>query len=267
MASPQRENGHVRIANELFDEIVKLRLAGSEWQVLMFVIRKTYGWSKKSDFISLTQFQKETGLSRPRVCEAIARLVNKNILVKERGSVNKYMLQKDYDQWVVKENGLVKETELVKENGIASKGKRTRTSNENRTKSSKGNRTHNNHIKDNIKNIITKDNIADTRLKSLIDHHFQNYQRKFGKKYVVSGKKDADLLKKLLNNLSEEEIKKLNDVFFESDDEFVQKSGYTIGVFYSQINKLQISRSGRKEPKSWPALRRVAAKLAEEKPS
>ena len=56
MANPQRENGHVDIANEIMDKLCRYRIPGEVRQVMDTVFRKTYGWNKKADRISLSQF-------------------------------------------------------------------------------------------------------------------------------------------------------------------------------------------------------------------
>ncbi len=116
MENPQRENGHIEIANEIVEKLATFHLSGNEWQVFWVVIRKTWGWNKKEDAISLTQFQKETNLSRPSVKEAIDKLVGKKVLVvgkkelvvgkKELGT-NTYGFNKLYSQWVVGKKELV----------------------------------------------------------------------------------------------------------------------------------------------------------------
>jgi phage replication O-like protein O len=113
MASPQVENGHINIANELIDKFCSYRISGQEWQVLWVVIRKTWGWidkqtgsKKKVDSIPLSQFQNITGIDR-RKCHAILnRLVDKNIInkgVTQKGdrSIITYGFQKNYDLWKV----------------------------------------------------------------------------------------------------------------------------------------------------------------------
>ncbi len=64
MASPQKENGHLGIANELVDAFQLLHLSGNQWRLLWTILRFTYGWNKKVDNISLTTFEKCTGLNR-----------------------------------------------------------------------------------------------------------------------------------------------------------------------------------------------------------
>lgn len=134
MASPQKENGYVPIANELLERLVKTGLLGSEYQVLFFFIRKTYGFNKKEDKVSLTQFEKGTGVSRPTVVKALKNLVAQNILVKSALLV--YKLNKDYDTW------LVNTALLVKHNDIGSKDRLTSIGKDGLTKTSKDGLTH-----------------------------------------------------------------------------------------------------------------------------
>jgi phage replication O-like protein O len=58
MASPQLENGYTKIANELLDVLMRHPevMKGSLFQVIAVVWRKTYGWDKKEDSISISQF-------------------------------------------------------------------------------------------------------------------------------------------------------------------------------------------------------------------
>lgn len=145
MANPQKENGYVPIANELIENLVKTTLLGSEFRVLFFFIRKTYGFNKKEDKISLTQFEKGTRLSRPTVVKTLKNLVVKNILVKTAKLV--YSLNKDWEKWIV--NTAL----LVKHNDKGSKTRLTTIGKHGLTKTSKHGLTHKRHkdiLKDNI---------------------------------------------------------------------------------------------------------------------
>lgn len=61
-------------------------------------MRKTYGYQKKQDYISLTQFQLGTGMNRSQVVDTIKSLVCKRILVKNKSI---YALNKNWEEWVV----------------------------------------------------------------------------------------------------------------------------------------------------------------------
>lgn len=99
MAKPQVEHGYIRIANELFMALNSYRLSGEEWLILISILRKTYGYNKKQDSISLSQFVEMTSLLRPNVIRAINKLEEKNVIIKTKGKVNNYRINKDYDSW------------------------------------------------------------------------------------------------------------------------------------------------------------------------
>lgn len=110
MANPQKENGFTPIANEILEKLVNISLLGSEFQILLFIIRKTYGYQKKVDRISLTQFEKGTGISRPTVVKTLKNLMAKGLIVKiclPGGNIG-YSFIKDHENWVVKTHLLVK---------------------------------------------------------------------------------------------------------------------------------------------------------------
>lgn len=121
MANPQTENGFTKIANEIFEELVKTALLGSEFQICFFVIRKTYGFNKKDDRISLTQFEKGTNLSRPTVVKSLKNLVSKNILTRSESLY--YKLNKDYETWVVNTALLVKHNDATSKDRFTKIGK------------------------------------------------------------------------------------------------------------------------------------------------
>ncbi len=102
MASPQKENGYTAIANEIMEALASIRIPGEARQVLDVILRKTYGWNKKEDKISLFQFKKMTSLTSPHIIRARNKLLNMNIItVAQKGNsdVLTYRFQKDYTKW------------------------------------------------------------------------------------------------------------------------------------------------------------------------
>lgn len=100
MSSPQLENGYTKISNELIDAWAKIRISGEANQIFIFIIRKTYGWGKKTDRVSLSQIALGTGIEQSNTVRAIKHLMSMNLITKEkaiRGS--SYSIQKDYDKW------------------------------------------------------------------------------------------------------------------------------------------------------------------------
>jgi len=102
MASPQAEDGHIDIANEIGEALCRINLSAYESRVLWFIFRRTYGWHKKSDRISYTQMEQATGLKRRHIARTISRLEERKIIVVDRDATTpaEYSFQKDYDQWI-----------------------------------------------------------------------------------------------------------------------------------------------------------------------
>ena len=67
--------------NVLFDEWLP-HLGMAELKVLMVIMRKTFGWHKIRDRISLSQLQKVTGLERTHVVKGVKSLVEKGLITK-----------------------------------------------------------------------------------------------------------------------------------------------------------------------------------------
>lgn len=100
MANPQKENGHTSIANEILEQLARINLAPYQWRTLCVILRKTWGWQKKTDHISITQFQKMTGLKRQHQSRAIKALIERNVITKKGDSyIASYGFQKDYTRW------------------------------------------------------------------------------------------------------------------------------------------------------------------------
>ena len=100
MASPQTEDGHIQIATELIEALAGIRISGEEMQCLWVIIRKTYGWKKKTDWIALSQFVEITGINKGNVGRALRRLLAKNMVVKKDYHYGvSYGIQKNYKKW------------------------------------------------------------------------------------------------------------------------------------------------------------------------
>jgi phage replication O-like protein O len=102
MANPQAENGHVDIANDVMEHLAQVNLCPYEWRLLVAVLRKTWGWKKKMDYIAPSQLAKMTGIKRQHVCRARAGLISKGLLLSENGKIGP---NKDYETWFVTSAG------------------------------------------------------------------------------------------------------------------------------------------------------------------
>lgn len=94
--NPQKEDGFTPIANEIVEALARVNLTAHEWRVLWCVLRKTYGYNKKEDWLSGTQLCAMTGLHKAHVSRAKKLLAVRN-MVTPRG--NKIGFNKFYSTW------------------------------------------------------------------------------------------------------------------------------------------------------------------------
>jgi phage replication O-like protein O len=100
--NPQVEDGYTKIANELLDAIIKFDLGKRHYKIVFFVLRKTYGWNKKADVMSLSQIVTGTGLQRGHVCDCVNELSSMKVLLKREHRNGQLLeLNKKYKEWVV----------------------------------------------------------------------------------------------------------------------------------------------------------------------
>lgn len=115
--NPQLADGYTALANPIMDQLARVQLSGHEWRVLLFLFRKTYGWSKTSDLISLSQFSDGTGLSIPNATHAITRLIRRGMIVKVTVKINntkatRYQFNKHSADWKVLPKSTVHTVEI-----------------------------------------------------------------------------------------------------------------------------------------------------------
>jgi len=106
MASPQRENGYTAIANEIMEALAKYRMPGEKRQVLDFIFRMTYGFSRKQVKISYQEIADGTGLHRQSVKKSMQWLMSNLVLKKVPVGTNNgtrikqiFEFNKNYDEW------------------------------------------------------------------------------------------------------------------------------------------------------------------------
>ena len=85
---------YTKIPNDYLEWLCTQNLESSDFRVILFVFRKTIGWNKESDKISISQFMVGTNCCRRAVINSVERLVSSNALVREkdRGKTNTYRL-------------------------------------------------------------------------------------------------------------------------------------------------------------------------------
>lgn len=96
VASPQIENGYLKVANELAEALMRTNLSAYQSRVLWAVWRKTYGWNKKADWIPNSQLVSMTGLRKQHIHRAVKELIERNLVTKSGYQLS---FNKNYTQW------------------------------------------------------------------------------------------------------------------------------------------------------------------------
>lgn len=96
---PQVEDGHTRIANELYEHVMAAPFTLREMRVVLAVIRLTYGWNRKQARVTGGLLAKLTGIHESHVAKVLAGLIEKNVIIRHGGSRSPVSLNKHADQW------------------------------------------------------------------------------------------------------------------------------------------------------------------------
>lgn len=129
-----------QVPNALVDDLMA-ELGGVELKCYLLVIRKTKGWSKEFDAISLSQFVTFTGAGKTAVINALKNLVDAGLLVRKVGARNTSVYAINLFR-----NSTSSESELVQKVNITSSESEPVTSSESE------------HTKNNIKNTTQNTN-------------------------------------------------------------------------------------------------------------
>jgi len=107
MADVQVQNGHLRIANDLWDAWTRASLNRNALRVLMSVVRLSYGWGRKDtgEYASYKRLQRETGLGSRAVADGVSKLLDAKVITRTRSGDRRtgrpavYAPNKDFDSW------------------------------------------------------------------------------------------------------------------------------------------------------------------------
>jgi len=110
VAKPQVENGHTQIANEILEHLMRIYLPPNQWQVLLCIIRKTYGFHKKVDWIANSQIIEATGLVKSTVSRSLRILEKRNLINRDKKHIG---IQKDWEQWKLAEQSTSRVSSLA----------------------------------------------------------------------------------------------------------------------------------------------------------
>lgn len=103
MASPQTENGHTRIANELLEAII-FKICNATWlKIMLYLIRITYGFQRKEVETNYQAIATKTGFVKDTIRGALLEMsdkkfINFRVVSRERIVVS---INKDYELWKI----------------------------------------------------------------------------------------------------------------------------------------------------------------------
>ena len=131
-----------QIPNSVIDELLA-KLTCAELKCYLFVVRKTKGWNKESDSISVSQFMEVTGLSNRSVITACESLVEMGLLERSGGerklniySVKAFEMSQTGEKSSSDEPGEKSSSDLVKKVHTQNNNKNTIQNNNKNTKKS-----------------------------------------------------------------------------------------------------------------------------------
>jgi len=85
-----------KIPNDLLEVLAKTRLSNYEIRCILVILRKTFGWNKKEDYISLSQFARKMGVRKSHVWRTLKRLEWRKIIKRNN---KKIAINFNYQEW------------------------------------------------------------------------------------------------------------------------------------------------------------------------
>ncbi|GIV81691.1 MAG: hypothetical protein KatS3mg051_1045 [Anaerolineae bacterium] len=102
-ADIQIDDGNfVRLHNAILEVLAVARFTASEFRAVCFLLRKTYGYNKKSDELSLAQWAEGTNTDKGQIKRTIDSLIAKNVIRRspsQRPYCHTYEFNKYMETW------------------------------------------------------------------------------------------------------------------------------------------------------------------------
>lgn len=92
----------VRVPTQLLEALLRARLSGGQWRVLLWVMRNTYGWNRQSTPFTWYRIARDLGLSRPATYRGGQDLLKAQILVVRE---NQLAVEVNCAQWDLARSG------------------------------------------------------------------------------------------------------------------------------------------------------------------
>lgn len=96
------EDGFTKVANLLLEALALVKLNGVQKGICMFLFRRTYGWNRSEDAITLGEFAEACGSSRAYISRQLSELIKKNIVCRvsyQPGKTPIYSFKTNIAEW------------------------------------------------------------------------------------------------------------------------------------------------------------------------
>lgn len=96
------EKGFTRMPNILFDALICSNLNSTQKDMCYYLIRRSYGWGRKTAGISLGDFAFVCGTFKPYVSKQLKDLLAKNVIIRvgrKNGQKTVYCFNPDIEEW------------------------------------------------------------------------------------------------------------------------------------------------------------------------
>lgn len=100
MANPQPENGFVKLANEIWNEIIRRDFSKRQKDIILFIWRLSYGCQKKTASIPLLKYFELCGVGYQNIRKELDHLSNCRVIIWNKNN-NVFAVNKDYEQWQI----------------------------------------------------------------------------------------------------------------------------------------------------------------------
>jgi len=236
MANPQIKDGFTKIANELLEARARIRIPGEAGQVLDVICRQTYGYHKKEDAISLSQFCLKTDLPKVAVCKAIRKLIDMNLITKKgNDAIKTYSINKDFTTW----KPLPKKVTLPKK--VIN---HTEKGNNHYPKSVPQKKKEKRNIHDSKESFsLSPEKQTDHRVKPLIDTFVSLSTEIRNQQPALEWRKDGAAIKRTLEKYSPEQIENIFDFYLKSEK--ASRNGLSIAVALSNHSITEYETKGK----------------------
>jgi phage replication O-like protein O len=104
MADVQLEHGYTKMANEIFENVAKIKLSPTQYRILFIVWRYTYGFNRKEHNMSLKFLSQAIDCDHRQIQRELKSLEERKVIsqVIKSGSYRKISFNKNYDEWIGK---------------------------------------------------------------------------------------------------------------------------------------------------------------------